>query len=393
MPVANVFSRLRRHGSRRRPHGWRLVATIGALASFAACSLVYPLDGYTGGEEIIEAGGADTAETSIETGPQCTPPQLPTRPEPSAVAGTLTVVNAFRTFEFGDEKRPTEPNARGFDLDQTCTCPARPSCRSLTQQPNCDLPNGVDNNAGNFFLSTLSNFGTISTETSKIQRGEHGLLFRIRNYNGLADDDTVDFAVFNSFGLDYGSDGGATDAGAGPPRFDGTDRWLVDAKSLLGGTPYVADVSDARAYVRDFTLVAHLTKVIRIGPYTIPLYGGIFTAHLTPMGDSFGTDDGIAAGRENAQEVLTALQTVPDPFHPGEFLCGTNTIYNALRTQFCNILDITTAVADDNQDKPCDAASSAIRFTSTPAFLGAVIDNGPPKTPCGADWIGQCPTP
>ena len=55
-------------------------------------------------------------------------------------------------------------------------------------------------------------------------------------------------------------------------------------------------------------------------------------------------------------------------------------------------LDLATDPTLDGRDTPCDAASFSVRFTSTPALLGAVIDNGRPLKPCGESWVATCPT-
>jgi len=381
---------------------WPLLVLLG-VASAGACSLLNPLDGYSGGDAGLadaapqtDAGVPDTSRPEAgEAGPACTSARPPTRPE-GQLGGDLVVLNAIRTFEFGEANDPQRPTSEGLDLDSTCTCPGTRSCRPvLSAAGTCDFPGGVDNAAGPFFISLVSVLGRDNSVSARIARGVYGLTVRIKNYNGLADDDEVEVAVFNSFGLDVsaGADAGA-DAGDGrtTPQFDGKDRWTVDSKSLLGGTPYLANIVDSRAYVRDFTVVGTLSNSIRIGPYTVPIVGGTLLAHIVKSGDTFACDRGTISGRANARDMLTSLESVPNPIVPNAFLCGEDAVFKSVRDRFCQTLDITTDPTLDGRDAPCDAASFSVRFTSSPALLGAVVDNGRPQKPCGESWVATCPT-
>ena len=383
---------------------WPLLVLLG-VASAGACSLLNPLDGYSGGDAAladaapqIDAGLSDVATPEAgEAGPACTSARPPPRPE-GQLGGDLVVVNAIRTFEFGEANDPQKPTSEGLDLDSTCTCPGTRSCRPVLGAGTCDFLGGVDNAAGPYFISLVSVLGKDNSVSARIARGQYGLTVRIKNYNGLADDDEVEVAIFNSFGLDVstgdaGTDG-STDAGSvrTTPQFDGNDRWTVDAKSLLGGTAYLPNIVDTRAYVRGFTVVATLSNSIRVGPYTVPIVGGTLLAHIVKSGDTFACDRGTISGRTNARELLTALESVPNPIAPSSFLCGEDSVFKNVRDRFCQTLDITTDPTLDGRDAPCDAASFSVRFTSSPALLGAVVDNGRPQKPCGESWVATCPT-
>ncbi len=246
---------------------------------------------------------------------------------------------------------------------------------------------------GRLFLSLLSVLGKQATITARIQNGDYGLVLRVRNYNETPNDDDIELAVFNSFGLDRTPEAGS-DAGLPPtavPKFDGTDRWTVDSKSLLGGNAYLPNIVDTRAYVRDGMVVAQISNAIRIGPYTVPIVGGVLVAKLTKVGKTFTLSEGTVSGRSNARELLTALESVPNPLDRTKYLCGDDAVYQNLRERFCKGLDLVTDEALDGRDAPCDAASFSIRFTASPANLGSVVDTGPLKKPCGDSWVASCP--
>ena len=384
-----------------RPRSAFLVL-LAALSPIAACSLLNPLEGYSGGT-VAEAGIETATDARSETpdsaaaadaSATCVGARPPARGDGTATGGSTTIVNALSTYEFSEVDDPARPFTKGLDLDRTCTCPGARSCKPANGSTAvCDFANGVDNAAGDYFLSLLSVLGKTATITAKIQAGDYGLLLRIRNYNDLPDDDDVEVAVFNSFGLDRSPPSGS-DAGLpqnATPKFDGTDRWTVDAKSLLGGTAYLPTIVDTRAYVRGGMVVASVSNAIRIGPYTVPIVGGVLIAKLVKSGDSYAITEGTVSGRSNARELLTALESVPNPLDKTKYLCGDDAVYKNLRDRFCKGLDLVTDETLDGRDAPCDAASFSIRFTSSPASLGTVVDNGPPKKPCGDSWVATCP--
>jgi len=377
-----------------------LVVALG-VAAVSACSLLNPLDDYSAGDADAAApdapappspDGATSDATSDAAAGACTPRKAPERADGGSSGGTLTIVNALDSFEFSDPSDTNKANRTGLDLDGVCTCPGLRACRPLGGAGICDFPEGVDNAAGEFFLSLFSVIGRDASLTTRLRAGVYGLVVRLRGYNGLPDDDEVEVAIFNSFGLDVAPDAGLPDGAAPAPRFDGTDKWTVDSKSLLGGAAYVPNIVDARAYVRNGVVVGKVNNSIRIGPYIVPIVGGILTARLKKMGDSFGVDEGIVSGRSNARELLTALESVPNPIDKSTYLCGNdNLVFTNLRDNFCKNLDVPTDPSLDGRESPCDAASFSVRFTSSPAVLGRVVDSGPPRKPCGESWVATCP--
>ena len=382
---------------RPRPALARPLGLAGGLALVAAaCSLLNPLDGYTGGAQ-PEAGpdvatpprpadaGVD-APTDGDAG-GCVSARPPER-LPGVGGGTKTFVNAFLSFEVGDPRNPTAPNTQGYDLDHACTCPGPRSCKPSSGPGVCDYPSGVDNAAGTYLLSLLTVLGSENSLTAHLRAGTDGLLLRVDNYNEQPDDEDVEVALFTSFGLE-----GANDAGpdAARPRLDGTDRWTVDRRTLLGGTAYLPTLVDTRAYVRGGVLVASFAGLVRVGAYPLPVIGGVLTGRLSKTGDTYAILDGVVSGRLSATKLLTGLEAVPHPLTPDGHLCGTDRLYLNLRDSICGALDVVADPSQDGNELPCDAASFAVRFTSAPSVLGEVIDPGPPARPCGDAWVGTCP--
>ncbi len=379
----------------------RPVAAVVAAAVCAAqaCSLLNPLEGYSGGpaQDAARETTAAPPDTGIEPLPDvvtrdapggCTPARPPARPA-SGTGGTTTIVAAISSFEAGDAKDPSLPTTQGYDLDNSCTCPGPRSCKPTSGTGACDYPNGVDNSAGGYFLSLLNVLGSLNSETARIRKGQDGLLFRVQGYNDQPDDDEVELAVFNSFGLEGVRDAGA-DAGIAP-RLDGTDRWTVAAESLLGGAPYLPIIVDLHAYVRGGVLVSSIAGAVRVGPYPLPFVGGTLSGRLVKSGPSYGIEDGVVSGRFNAQKLLTSMESVHNPLNPSRYLCGDDLLYLNLRDSLCANLDLVTDTTQDGREAPCDAASFSVRFNAAPAVLGEVVDGGPPKRPCGESWVGTCP--
>jgi len=388
-----------RHGMRSPPALARSLALAGGLAFVAAaCTLLNPLEGYTGGAPdtgpdvvvtppIPEETGFVDAGADRDAAPSCVSALPPERPV-GVGGGAKSFVNAFVSFEAGDPRDPSAPNTQGYDLDRTCTCPGPRSCKPASGPGVCDYPNGVDNAAGTYLLSLLTVLGDGNTITARLRAGTNGLLLRVSGYNEQPDDSEVELALFTSFGLEGANDGGPD---APRPKLDGTDRWTVDRSSLFGGVPYVPTIFDTRAYVRGGVLVASFSGLVRVGTYPLPVVGGLITGRLSKTGDSYAILDGVVSGRFVVTKFLTGLESVPHPLTPGAYLCGTDRLYLNLRDSICASRDLLEDPTQDGKDGACDASSFAVRFTSVPSVLGNVVEPGSPVRACGDAWAGSCP--
>ena len=376
----------------------RNVLFVGLCAGVVAvgCSLLNPLDGYSGGVTTdavappadvvapLEASLPDTSTSDAGCVSARPPPRPPASGNPDG--GSTTVVAAISSFELGEKSDPKLAKRSGYDLDLLCTCPGTRACAPKSGAGVCDLPSGVDNSGGAWLLGLVSLQG--SEFGSGVSTGAEGLLMRIRNYNDLPDDDDVEVALFDTFGAEVFQ----PDAGGGPLKRDGTDRWTVDAKSLLGGTPYLPVAVDTRAYVRGGVVVAEIRFPFRVGDITFPISAGYVTASLVKLPTGYyALENGILSGRLNASEFLTAFETLASSAPGPGYLCGSDPIYASVRDGFCRVLDLPTDPTTDGREGPCDAVSLVIGFAASPAVLGNVVQRPRPPRPCGNDWVGRCP--
>ena len=373
----------------RRTRDFLLLGTF----TLGACTLLNPLEGYSSGNpavadasvrfdgEVPEASFDSAVEAGSEACVGAVPPAPPPR---GGVEGSREIQLAFSSFDFSDVSGPSDPNTRGYNLDGYCTVSAAGgSCRAKRATVQ-DFAQGVDNSAGGFLLSLTTLIRSVP-ETEKIRAGQRGQLMRIRNYNELDDDDSVEVGIYNTGGFE------AADGGPTAPKRDGTDVWSVDSRSVLGGASYDPVVADIKAYVRGGVLVAKLSNYdIRLASYVVPVASGVLSARITKTSTGrFALEDGIFSGRINAQELLTKLDTLRNPI-TGTFLCGTDSVFTGLRDQFCqSVLDIPTDPAA-SKDAPCDAASFAIRYTAVEAKLGRIVTLPPAERGCGSTWVGRC---
>jgi hypothetical protein len=373
-----------------------LLVGLSAGVIAVGCSLLNPLEGYSGGAADALAPPADVVaqqETSIPDAPTsdagCVGARPPPRPPASGNldGGSTTIVAAISSFELGEKSDPKIAKQSGYDLDLLCTCPGPRACVPKSGAGICDLPSGVDNSGGAWLLG-LANLQSGVAFGAGASVGAEGILMRIRNYNDLPDDDDVEVALFDTFGAEAFQ----PDAGGGTLKRDGTDRWTVDAKSLLGGTPYLPVAVDTRAYVRGGVVVAEIRFPFRIGDITFPVSSGYVTASLVKLPTGFyALEKGILSGRLNASEFLTAFEGIASIAPGPGFLCGADPIYASLRESFCRVLDLPTDPTTDGREGPCDAVSLVIGFTAYPSVLGNIVQRPRPPRPCGSDWVGRCP--
>jgi hypothetical protein len=329
-------------------------------------------------------------------------------PRPAKDDGTdeLEGVIAVRTLSLED---PDAGPPLGYDLDGVQTCPDPGSCKPLGNKERCDGLLGRDNSGG----SLIREIGTFSPDFStaklnqRLSQGEYSALVRIVGYNGTANDTKVGIAFYVADGTDDGSssvDGGPTDAGVTPPKWDGNDRWLVDSQSTLGGagivgtdcTAQIADCVpkyvDSNAYVADGMLVATLDIPLYFGVgggLNLDLSGGKLVARITRSGTGFALD-GQIVGRWPTSKLLPSLAPLNDPFGSGK-LCGTNATYLNLKQLICAATDVMSDQAQDNKGSTCDSVSVAVAFTAAPAKMGRVALRPSVPQPCGANWTDKCP--
>ena len=125
---------------------------------------------------------------------------------------------------------------------------------------------------------------------------------------------------------------------------------------------------------------------------TVQLIGSDMTATLVKDSVGYHVDDGRIAGRVSARVLLTNLAPIADPFVPGGHLCGDASVtYRDAKTRVCAATDIGSDLKQDSTSAPCDALAVNGHFTSSTAQLGSVFGLPAPPTPCGPQWVDECP--
>ena len=362
-----------------RTVAWVVCAALAGCAVYDASLL---LDG-----SVPEDAAPGDAGADVDTCNHAYPPPRPDASDPSDASIELVV--AVQTVDFG-----LDGGVFGFDLDHTCTCPGPESCvpQPAAKAEHCDEPGGRDNSGGILIqaLTALSPDLTTARLDTQLDTGKGSLLFRVRDWNGLPDDDQVEVAVFASNGTLP-----LTDAGANPvPKNDGTDIWSLDPSSVVGNPPPVVAVNeDVAAYVSGGVVVASVPFGLGVGqgfgPGFLRLNEALLVATLTATPQGY-TLAGTVAGRWDTRNLLTGLQGVRDPFDSSKYLCGSDTTYQQFKALICGGADIASQSTNDNTGAPCDALSLAVGITAAPAQIGAVVPYSAQTPPCGATYSDQC---
>lgn len=350
------------------------------LAPIAAADASSPLDG----------GEASTPDA--DSCAHASPPLAPAADDGTAALDLVFVLDSVQLLE---AKTPL-----GYDLDGVCTCPGPEACKSASTPPkaHCDDDAGRDNSGG----ATLATFATVSDGFSedainaRLRSGESSILLRLRGYNGGANDTQVTAIVYRSSGVEPTNDSGTS----APPKFDGTDRWLLDPSSIVGGSTAagldcegnpscIALTFDPKAYVTDHVLVTRADILLRTGNGTqIDLTNTVLTARIVPRGASLALAEGSIAGRWRSDRLLAMVANSDSPAGPGP-ICDDTATYESIKQLVCGAADLPSDPALDRTDVPCDALSLGLAFTAVPARLGKVSAPSTDTPPCGA-WVDSC---
>jgi hypothetical protein len=270
------------------------------------------------------------------------------------------------------------------------------------RQSTCDagLWCGIDNAA----LPLFQEFAQLTNSrfhqqafNDEIAAGSFSFLFRIRSYNGGANDQSVEAAMFDSNGTLPGEGGSPEHV---TPLWNGSDVWTIDQGSIFGGSGVTAYPNDAdtNAYVTNHVLVAHIDHPITLyggpvlGTVVFDTRGTVITATLTPNGDgTFHVDDGVISGRWPTKYIQSGLKALTDPIVDGSYLCPTPTSsYPTISKIICLGADITADPRAQSPTTMCDAISFANGFSATPGIMGPVTTRMPPYTTCPDSGIENC---
>jgi hypothetical protein len=412
-----------------------ILAVLAVPATVAACSDILGFKELTlasGGDattdspvQTVEAGvDAGTVEAGRDAGVDapsvCTPGDYRIPARPLVDDGTPSVPQFILALESADFGAGSDAGGAapppGLDLDCVDTCPAPSSCAPPGSTTPCDSLGGRDI-AANQLLTFLGMYETSfqpQALNSDIERGEFGLVLRIGEYNGGANDTQVDVEFFPSSGT-------VRDALGHPatPRYDGKDVWTTTSAALAGGTAGNTQLPslfiDRFAYVSNHVLVTNLANTPvpansdSSAPPPFPLLvlpnvGNdnpiVFHIHYllgsaTLVADDAGVwhaQNGNLGGRWPTVDILRGIAPLTDSIFGGN-VCGTDTTFNALAGYLCPAADIATNPANDNlvAAAACDALSFGVAFKGGPAKL-ATTPYDPPLVPpdCPDAWAPAC---
>ena len=365
--------------------GRLLVLGIGALASVgvvAACTIVDSLKLPDDAADSGQNGSRDAGTDKDVFVDPCRSDLLPDPPDPPVGTG-----NDGNTFFFAvDSVAFSVPGdaggSVGLNLDKRCTCSGMPpdpqSCVPLSpNNKHCDtLGRGIDNAVALLVngQAKQNGFDVEGQSQRALASGRNGLLIKMDQYNGEANDSRVLFSFYVSAGPAYPDGGGL---GGIKPTFTTADSWSVDMQSLVGGADpkrYVG-INNTTATVTNGVFVAsNLSGVLRLdNGLSIDLRSMELSGKLVKEQDgTFRIDNGVLAGRWTTQDALRNLGTLGDPTADGGKVCANPLNYGALKLLVCAAADISST-GPDNGNVTCDALSLGLSFTAKPATFGAVV--------------------
>lgn len=309
----------------------------------------------------------------------------------------------------------------GFDLDGVCT---NSSTCSLTKgddlassdpcrAPGISIPYDGDNCRDNL-VGQLFKIAALSPEMVRlgfteqawncaINAGWMNLIFKVSDYNGEANDDSVRVDVYSSIGIptpayrcDQGPDYSVQPGWWNEAPWTASDPWKVSRRSIAPGADDLGDdlpdavVADADAYVRDNWLVAELPdgsnlwlngERAQTPGIRFLLHRGLLTAKLDkdPQTGEWSANEGTIAGAMLSSDIVTAFREIGFC----ENFCNA---YSTLSSYVATFGDILASTKELLPDEDCDAMSlgMAFRGRQVTARAADIVDADPPK---------ECPDP
>lgn len=353
------------------------------MTGLAACQLIGGFDDYgpapsssVGGG--VGGSGGDNTNVCALAGP----PERSTEP---GGTGDQSFVLAVRSFDFGEDELTGD---FGFDRDGACTCStALAGCPCATSVAGCQLQDhdtndcddegGIDASSRRIVRFLAGNDPSLASPplTAAAEDGDWTLLFRVRGYNGEANDDAVSLAVLSA--------GGPVQASPCNPdsraeaRWDGQDHWPINAGTLFPGARLadcglvVVPISvDMNAYVVDNHLVARLGALLLKPPWGVEIRidDVIVDLPLVADGNTWRVKDGVLSGQWSLEDLLRAVaQSAERRSQP---LCGVTAAEELAMGLICPYLDLNES-AEDNR---CDAASYVLMVDAEAAQLGEAVE-------------------
>lgn len=397
---------------RVRRGAFALSAVVMAGASSAACAAVLGFERLS--EEVPSESGAlpeasteaSEGDAAREASARCDELGVPGKPGPVDAGEDATdlapITMAVKKFDIGIDPQ----NPVGFNLDRTCTTSvATSSCTTKTFDTGWSKF-GVDkgslgvDNAGLAVLEDLSFVGTAfnpSEINARLKAGEFGVVVRLSDWNGLADDDSVTLEIFPAIGVWKQTAGGPVPGGT--PTLTSADMWIRDRRfqNIVDASVY----RSVEAYVTKSRVVASF-ETVSIGvsvpydnkPFDIVVHEAFFSAPLVPDGSSWRLENGVLGGRWRTSDLLGQIRTVYLDDTLGQkkvVLCDPGApanLYGSLKTLICPGRDIRGAGREDNKAMPCDSLSAGLlldTYTVTDAGDFADLPAPIPSARCAKD--------
>jgi hypothetical protein len=342
------------------------------------CLLIMGCGYYDSSLLIPAAGAGGSAGGSAGSSQGCQHAFPPDKPAVTNAGGDLDLIFAIKQMTFGNN---ADAGSRlvGWDIDKTCTCQGEnDSCLepAWAQIEHCDGPDGRDNG----FSSLISEIGLLIHDFSEdswnadLHAGAWGLMLRIRDYNGLPDDDQVelDWYMPSSFySIIEKQDGGKP-----APKFDGTDVWPIRSFCINNNDVNQPRYADAKAYVSGGMLVGMLPQGVldSDGWISMVLTDAYLTAEVVKVGSVWELHEGSIAAVWTLDDIFAQLGYVSVY---GVAMCAdpSNTIYQAMKAMICKHTDIYRSRGTPTT--ACDSLSLGIGFDAVQAKFGQLT---PPTT-------------
>jgi hypothetical protein len=355
-------------------------------------------DAGSGGGSVIEEGG--TIEAGDDGSPGCKLAHPLERKLTAEVGGKTELVFVTHKMDVG-ESSDGDGSPRylklGYDLDNQCG--GERKCKNpLDTKPEERAGiTGVDDALGRMIANIMPRFGTpivssdlVNQETAAGQLPPMAL-FRIRNYDGLQDDNHVDVDWYAPVLASTDGDGGApTDAGSSA-KWDGSDVWPVEPSTFVqpasadGKTPGGAmlERTSTDAYVTSYHLIAKFPEGIpfRFWLFGAPLYSPVVTADLYPntITQKFELRNGLITGRSSMRDVLGLIPVMTLALPTQQALCADSLLYPDISDFICTYPDLSST---NSSSADCDMMSVALGFDTVVAKIGGVLVLTPPQPLC-----------
>lgn len=342
---------------------------VGAASPSEDASIDSPAD--VSAEGAAGDAAADAGGDSIQPAEASCPRHLPQRnPSDPSDGGSFDLVFALRELDFGGANDGWKE--LGFDLDGVDTQPdaGGASCaytggeHSTVPGPWYDNACAMDNAAGGLLSLAswmLPRLGESLTELREAyQEGSRGILFVVRGYNGMPNDDAVTVSVIESTGVPS-------------PLWQGNDPWTLVLESLSSQSPLLSRYVDSTGYVANGVLAARFTEFpVRLGvkdagAALLSMRDTVISATLRMDTTSgfYKLLDGRLGGSMPTESLFGVASSVGTD-------CLTASQINVLVTNACPYRDVIAVEAGTEAGPACNAFSVGARFEAWQASIGTV---------------------